>query len=162
MCVRELKTEQNCNILTPTLLAITAFFAVLLGCSTEGLGAQPLWVVVFSTATCLQLLWSPNWLNFLCTVLYDSLTPTFLWASQIALIQPIHSQGYTLPFLDRMHLLFTQVYFLFWQSVRVVGQYTTLLSQTSPAYRFSFHADISIITLSPLYIDLFARTKYLH
>ena len=46
-----------------------------------------------------------KWLNFLCTELYNSSTPTFfLWASQIALIQPIHGQGYTLLFLDRMHL----------------------------------------------------------
>ena len=50
--------------------------------------------------------------------------PTFfLWASQIALIQPVHGQGYILIFLNRMHLLFTQVYFLFWQLGR--GQYVT-------------------------------------
>ena len=63
-----------------------------------------------------------NWLNFLCTELYNSWTSIFLWASQI---QPIHGQGYTLLFLDRMHQLFTQVHFLFWQPGRVVGQYTT-------------------------------------
>ena len=39
-----------------------------------------------------------NWLNLLCTELYNSSSPTFfLWASQIALIQPIHGQGYTRP-----------------------------------------------------------------
>ena len=48
-----------------------------------------------------------NWLPVF-TELYNSSTSTnFLWASQIALIQPIHGQGYTLLFLDRMHLLFT-------------------------------------------------------
>ena len=86
------------------------FFPVLLGCSTGGLGSQPLWymflnpasslqlvwsptlnrgpegslcwVLAFSTASCLQLAWSPNWLNFLCTELYNSSTSTFfLWAS---------------------------------------------------------------------------------
>ena len=68
-----------------------------------------------------------NWLNFLCTDLYNSSMSTFfLWASQIALIQPIHGQGYTLLFLNRMHLLFTHVHFLFWQLGRVVGQYTTV------------------------------------
>ena len=36
------------------------FFPVLLGCSTGGLGAQPLWVLVSSTASYLQLVWSPN------------------------------------------------------------------------------------------------------
>ena len=72
-----------------------------------------------------------NWLNFLCTELYNSSTSTFfLWASQIALIQPIHGQGYTLLFLDRMHLLFTLVHFLFWQLGRVEGQYTTLIQIT--------------------------------
>ena len=30
-------------------------------------------------------------------------------------IQPVHDQGYILIFLDRMHLLFIQVHFLFWQ-----------------------------------------------
>ena len=109
----------------------------------------------FSTASYLQLVWSPtrlisncncsiggprapsgwcwlslphlvsNWLNFLCTELYNSSTHTFLWVSQIALIQPIHGQGYTLLFLDRMHLLFTMVHFLFWQPGRVVVQYAT-------------------------------------
>ena len=48
-----------------------------------------------------------------------------MWASQIALIQPVHGQGYILIFLDWMHLLFTLVHFLFWQPGRVVGQYTT-------------------------------------
>ena len=56
-----------------------------------------------------------NWLNFLCTELYNCSTPTFfLWASQNTLIQPVHGQGYILIFLDQMHLLFTQVHFLFW------------------------------------------------
>ena len=40
-------------------------------------------------------------------------------------IQPVHGQGYILIFLDWMHLLFTQVHFLFWQLGRVRGQYTT-------------------------------------
>ena len=80
------------------------FFLVLLGCSTGSPGSQPLWVLVFSTAFYLQLLWtsnslivvpkcpfwwvlfslqhhfatlqSLNWLNFLCTELYNSSTPT--------------------------------------------------------------------------------------
>ena len=70
--------------------------------------------------SCLQT----NWLPVL-TELYNSWTPTFLWASQIALIQPIHGQGYNI-LIDRMHLLFTKVHFLFWQLNRVLGQYTTI------------------------------------
>ena len=75
-----------------------------------------------SNSSGLQTAWLPVF-----TELYNSSSSTFfLWASQIVLIQPIHGQGYTLLFLDRMHLLFTQVHFLFWQPGLVVGQYTTL------------------------------------
>ena len=67
-----------------------------------------------------------NWLNFLCTELYNCSTTTFfLWASQITHIQLVHGQRYIRIFLDQMHLLFTQVNFLFWQPGRVGGQYTT-------------------------------------
>ena len=38
-------------------------------------------------------------------------------------IQPVDSQGYPLDTFDRMHLLFTQVHFIFWQLGR--GQYAT-------------------------------------
>ena len=76
---------------------------------------------------------------FLCTVLYKSSTSTvFLWASQIALIQLIYCQGYTVLFLDRMHLLFTQMHFLFWPPGRVVGQYTTLLNTNCSIQYYSF------------------------
>ena len=47
MCDRELETEQNCNILTPTLLAITTFLSRSPGLLNRGPGAQPLWVLVF-------------------------------------------------------------------------------------------------------------------
>ena len=57
-----------------------------------------------------------NWLNFLSPGLYNNLTPTLLPVSVTIShsIQPVHSQGYILIFLDWMHLLFTQVHFLFW------------------------------------------------
>ena len=42
VCERELETEQNCNILTPTLMAITAFLSRSPGLLNRGLGAQPL------------------------------------------------------------------------------------------------------------------------
>ena len=127
MCERELETEQNCNILIPTLLAITAFLYRSPGLLNRGpggpasLGAGFLYRILSPT----RLI--PNWLNFLYTELYNSSTPTlFLWVSQFALIQPIHGQGYTPLFLDRRHLLFTQVHFLFWQPGRVGGHYTTV------------------------------------
>ena len=100
-------------------MAITAFLSRSPGLLNRGLRAQPLWVLVLSTVSYLQLtdfLSSPR--------LYNCSTSTFfLWVSQIALIQPVHGQGYILIFLDRMHLLFTQVHFLFWQLGR--GQYVT-------------------------------------
>ena len=79
---RELETEQYCNILTPTLLAITAFFLVLLGCSTGGLGPSlsGTWSSIqylISNSSDFQTLWSPktNWLPVF-TELYNSSTPT--------------------------------------------------------------------------------------
>ena len=97
------------------------FFPVLLGCSTGAWGTS-LSGCWFSLPHLIS-----NWPDLqLCTELHNSSTSTFfLWASQIAHIQPIHGQGYILIFLDRMHLLFTQVHFWFWQPGRVVGQYTT-------------------------------------
>ena len=38
VCERELETEQNCNILTPTLLAITAFLSRSPGLLNRGPG----------------------------------------------------------------------------------------------------------------------------
>ena len=121
MCERELETEQNCNILTATLLAITAFLSRSPKLLNRGAWGPSVSSCILSP-TCLI----PNLLNFLCSELYNDWTPTFfLWASQIALIQPVHGQGYILIFLDQLHLLFTQVHFLFWQPDRVGGQYTT-------------------------------------
>ena len=115
----------------PPLLWPSVFLSRSPGLLNREPGAQPLWMLVFSTASYLSLVWSPNcsigglrapsagcwlslphlvcnWLNFLSTELNNSSMPTFfLWPSQIALIQPIHGQGYTLLFLNRMHLLFT-------------------------------------------------------
>ena len=65
------------------------------------------WVLAFSTASSPTGLVS-KLIDFLSSLSYIISMPTFfLWASQIAFIQPIHGQGYTLLFLDRMHLLFT-------------------------------------------------------
>ena len=62
MCERELETEQKCNILTPTLMAISISFlfswAAQLG--AWGLGVHPLWDMFLNPASH-QLVWSPNW-----------------------------------------------------------------------------------------------------
>ena len=126
LCVRESEMEQNCNILTPTLMAITVFLSRSPGQLNWGTGGpaslgQGPHSIILSPTDLIS-----NWWNFLCTELYNSSTSTFfLWASQIALIQPVHGQGYILILLDQMHMLFTQVHFLFWQLGQ--GQYARLL-----------------------------------
>ena len=111
--------------------------------------AQPLWGMFLIPASSLQLqllnwgLRVPSagcWFSLLHLIsnssdlqltdflsspgLYNCSTSTFfLWASQIALIQPVHVQGYILIFLDRLHLLFTPVHLLFWLFGQ--GQYVT-------------------------------------
>ena len=112
--------EQNCNILTPHSIGHNRVSFLLSWAAQPGawgptlLGAGFVYCILSPT----RLL--PNWFDLqtawlpVFTELYNSSTLTFfLCASQIALIQPIHGQRYTLLFLDRMHLLFTQVHFLF-------------------------------------------------
>ena len=59
VCEKEMETEQNCNILTPSLMAITAFLSRSPGLLNRWPGALPLWVLVFSTASSLQLIELP-------------------------------------------------------------------------------------------------------
>ena len=123
----ELETEQNCNILTSTLIAITAFLSRSPGqLNREPGGPVSLGHVPHSG------IFSPTGLNFLSPWLYNNLTSTLLPVSVTIShsIQPLDSQGYILIFLDRMHLLFTQVHFLFWQLGRVGGQYATILERS--------------------------------
>ena len=89
----------------------------------SGAGGPPL-----LSADSLYRILCPINLNFQSSGLYNNLPSTLLSASVTIShsIQPLDSQGYFLIFLDRMHLLFTQVHFLFWQHGRVGGQYTTL------------------------------------
>ena len=68
----------------------------------------------------------PDFLSSLCYIIVQR-PPSSCGRHNFALIQPVHGQGYNiLIFRDRMHLLFTQVHFLFWLPGRVVGQYTTI------------------------------------
>ena len=77
------------------------------------------WGTPLLSADSLYSILSPtNW-NFLCTELYYCFTPTQFTLSTVKLIPSI---------LNRIHLLLTQVPFLFWQIARVGGQYTTFLS----------------------------------
>ena len=55
---------------------ITAFLSRFPELLNRGPGAQALYELIFFTASYLQLIWSPNSLNFLCTELYNSSTST--------------------------------------------------------------------------------------
>ena len=101
------------------------FFPVFLGCSTRGLGAQPLLGQGSHSS-----IFSPTDLNFLSPGLYNNLTPTyFLRASQFALNSTPRQSRSPPDIFDRMHLLFTQVHFFFWQLGQ--GQYVTAGSISS-------------------------------
>ena len=84
LCMRgSWRPNRTATYWPPTLMALSVSFPFSWACSTGGLGDQPLWVLVLSTTSYLQLVWSPNGLNFLCTELYNSSTSTFfLWESQ--------------------------------------------------------------------------------
>ena len=133
--MRELETEQNCNILTRTLLAITAFLSRFPGLLNRGPGGPAFLEYVPQSSNFSPTRLIPNWLTSCLhpgyIIIWRPLEIlTLAWRSckrqNFALIQPVHGQGYNiLIFLDRMHLLFTQVHFLFWQPGRVGGQYTT-------------------------------------
>ena len=144
-----METKQKCNIFDPHSYGHQRFFPVLLGCSNGGLGAQPLWVLVFSTASYLQLVWSLTDL-ISCVLIYIIVQhpPSSCGRHNFALIQPVHGQGYNiLIFLDRMHLLFTLVHFLFWQPGRVGRQY-------APIWFISKRL-IVIITIFSMFICIF-------
>ena len=72
-----------------------------------------------------------DWISYALSYIIIQRPFSSCWRHNFALIQPVSGQGYNiLIFLDRMHLLFTQVHFLFWQPGRVGGQYTTLILST--------------------------------
>ena len=64
-CERGLETEQNCNILTPTLLAITVFLSRSPGLLNRGPGSPLCCVLASSTTSCHQRVWSPKLTDFL-------------------------------------------------------------------------------------------------
>ena len=103
---------------------------------TPLLRAGPLYLILSTTDS-----------SFLWPGLYNNLTSTLLPASVTIShsIQPLDSQGYILIFLDRMHLLFTLVHFLFWQLALVGGQYTTISKISASLFDFQcVREDIAI------------------
>ena len=95
------------------------FFPVLLGCSTGGLGTQPL-----LGHDSHSRIFSPTDLNFLSPGSYNNLTSAyFLRASQFAFNSTLRQSRLSPDIFERMHVLFTQVHFFFWQLGW--GQYVT-------------------------------------
>ena len=122
MCERELETEQDCNILTPTLLAITVFLSRSPGLLNQGPGGPASLGHVLIPASSHQLVWSPNsqsgvprpllpgagflycilsltglvskLTDFLSSLSYIIVQHPLLVGITIALIQPIHGQVY--------------------------------------------------------------------
>ena len=62
LCVRGSWRPNRTATYWPHSYGHQRYFPVLLGCSTGGLGAQPLWDMFLNPASSLQLVWSPNWL----------------------------------------------------------------------------------------------------
>ena len=94
LCVRdELETGQTATYWPQVPLSLAALFSRSAGLLNRGSwGPSPLWELVLTTASYLQLT------EPVCgTGLYNCLPYTcFLWASHLHPIQPVHSQGYTL------------------------------------------------------------------
>ena len=130
------------------------FFPILRGCSTGGPGAQlsagccflssiisptlrsTSWLIGglrAHSAECWLFVphlvsnWSglqTDWISYVLSYIIVQCSPSSCGRHNFALIQPVHGQGYNI-LIDRMHLLFTQGHFLFWQPGRFVGQYAT-------------------------------------
>ena len=119
-CVRgELETEQNCNILTPYSSGHNSIsFPFSWAAQPGAWGSSLCWDMVLISASSLQLTW------------------TYCHRGHITIWRPPTScehhnstpQQLNSPsdIFNRMHLLFTQVHFFFWQLAR--GQYATDLA----------------------------------
>ena len=94
----ELETEQNCNILTPTLMAITAFLSRSPELLNQGRGGPTFLRHVLIPASSLQLQllnrgsWGPLcWVLVLSTASYLQLTRTSCAPSYIIILRPLNS-----------------------------------------------------------------------
>ena len=86
VCERELETEQNCNILTRTLMAMTVFLSRSPGLLNRGHGAQPHWDMFLIPASSLQLVCYPT-----TTAQSGAWGPTLMGAGFLyRILSPIH------------------------------------------------------------------------
>ena len=120
----ELETEQNCNISTPTLLAIAAFLS-----RSPGLlnwGPSLCWDMVLIPASSLQLIWTSCHRGYI--IIWRP--PTSCECHNSHSIQPFDSQGYPLIawyLRPDAPVIYTGA-FLIWQPGRFRGQYVTVPS----------------------------------
>ena len=109
-CVKgELETEQRLQHIDPQLFR-QYFFPILLGCSTGGLGAQPLPSLVLTPRT--GTLTSNSDLQLIDFLLH--LGYIIIWRPSASCGVTIHTQfnpSTVKDIFDRIHLLFTQVHF---------------------------------------------------
>ena len=111
----------------PTLLAITSFLPVLLGCSNGGLGPSLCWDMVLIPTSSLQLM-STSCRRGHITIWHP---PTSCERHNSQSIQPLDSQGRPLiSFRPDAPVIYTGA-FLIWQLGRVGGQYPTIGSHAS-------------------------------
>ena len=114
--------EQNCNILTPTLLAITAFLSRSPVLLNRGHSLSRRWL----SLPHLVSNWYDLQTNFLSSPSYIIVHAHLLLVGVTNCTHSTHPRSRSYSAISRRgHLLFTQVHFLFWQLGRVVGQYTT-------------------------------------
>ena len=77
LCVRgSWRPNRTATYWPPLLWPSPFFFPFSWAAQLKARGPSSLLGAVFSAASFLHLFWSPNWLNFLCTELYNSSTST--------------------------------------------------------------------------------------
>ena len=119
----ELETEQTATYWPPVPLSLAALLSRSVGLLNWGSIAL-CWVPVLSTASYLQLTDS-NWLNFLLHQVISLFDTHLLLVGVTSAPNSTHPQWRLYPdIFDWMHLLFTQVHFLFNSSAE--SQYVTL------------------------------------
>ena len=126
MCERELETERNSNILNPPSSSSHSRASFLFSWAAQpgAWGPSFCWDMVLIPASSLQLIWTSYRRGYIiiwhpptscerhiCTQFNPSTIKVIPWSPDI---------------YDRMHLLFTQVHFLFWQLSQDGGKYATI------------------------------------
>ena len=118
------RSNRTATYWPPSLMAITAFLSLSPGLLNRGpVGPASLGRGPHSSILSPTDLNPTDWTSWAPSYKIVQRPPPSYGRHKLNSIQPVHGQGYILIFLDRMHLLFTQVHFLFWELGW--GQYVT-------------------------------------